>query len=130
MAWGTQMRRSVSSFHCEKNRLIDKNRSVELWDGSILGKRHLLKFFLSPSRQAWPDFQEQSRLHNSIFLRPVLAGYLNRETFCHAMPADFQPETIPKETDLTAFVLQLLSFFAALERRGLTARWDLNHLVW
>ncbi len=123
-------RRPLTPFLWERTSLLHRNKTLELWEGTIQERPYLIKRFTKPGSNRWSDFLLQSRIRHSLFLRPELAGYSGPESFCYAIPAHFSPKPLPETWDFFRFAIQFLSLAHALHSRGQDFRWDDKHLLY
>ncbi|MCI0414018.1 sigma 54-interacting transcriptional regulator [bacterium] len=117
------------SFRFEKNRLLQRSKNIELWDGWLDGQSHLIKRFLEPRSAHWNEYTFVSRLKHSILPKPSSAGYAKDGSFCYAMPVDFIPARNEELQSLPVFSALLLSLIHGLESRKIGIQWSPNHLV-
>jgi hypothetical protein len=126
---GKMGRPPAVSFRFEKNRLLQRGKKIELWDGWLDGQSHLIKRFFEPRSAHWNEYAFVSKLKHSVLLKPSYAGYGKDGSFCYAMPIDFVPVRNQELRDLPAFSALLLSLIHALESRKIGIQWSPNHLV-
>lgn len=113
----------------ERDRLLSRRKSTQLWQGSLYGKPQLILRSQGQTKQLWNDYLRQSRLRHSLLLQPNLAGRCLGKQFCVATPLEFDPQPIPADADREKFAVQLLSLIAAVSRGNAVFRWDPAHLV-
>jgi hypothetical protein len=126
---GKMGRTRGGSFRFEKNRLLQRGKKIELWDGWLDGQSHLIKRFIGPRPAHWNEYAFVSRLKHSILLKPSYAGYSKDGSFCYAMPVDFVPVKNQELQNIPTFAALLLSLIHALESRKIGIQWSPNHLI-
>ena len=122
-------RKRPVSFRFEKNRLLHRGRSVELWDGLLYGQPHIIQRFLKPKSSSTNDYALISRIKHPVLIKPSIAGFTRDGNFCNAAPVDFVPAHKVESQDLPGFCVLLLSLVYALQKRKIRVQWTPEHIV-
>ena len=117
------------SFRFEKNRLLHRGKTIELWDGWIDGQPHLIKRFIKPRYTGWHEYALLSRVQHSVLLKPSFAGYSRDGSFCYGMATDFTPDRRPEFPRLPEFSILLLSLIYSLQKKKIDIHWSPEHIV-
>jgi AAA ATPase domain len=117
------------SFRFEKNKLIQRTKHIEIWEGLLDGQSHLVKRFCSRRGNHWNEYAFLSSIQHSILLKPSTAGFTKDGSFCYGMPIDFVPSKPESVSNLPLLTIQLLSLIRALEARKMRIHWNPHHFV-
>ena len=119
-----------ASFRFEKNKLVYRGRNLELWDGTVDGRTHLIKRFRNPRPSDWNEFALLARIKHPFLLKPSSAGILRDGSFCIGMPLDFVPERKVDSVDLFQSTVGLLSLIHSLQKKKIDVQWSADHLIY